>query len=341
MLKIIGGTEGAEEQLRLDVDELARQGALQMLAAALEWEVQEYVQRYAGQLEEAGRRQVVRNGRAWARKITLGCGTVQVAAPRINDKRLDEQGLRQRFSSRILPPYMRRSPKLAEVLPVLYLRGLSTGDFKEALPILLGQEASDLSPSAICRLTNAWSTEYGVRGVPQAGSIYQTDAHGFASDCGDCTYWFDRPDSRRLIPADCTLDANSPAALQSLPELCLVRPLVALEHGLGRLPTPQFAKHLEPGPSGPRRTSASASASLSHAGAPGPRASGPCPTRRPPARGSGMSRDPSARAAPECPRLRDSSFAPLPGRQVLRRSPASGVRTRSSHARPSAYHLSH
>ncbi len=160
VLKIIGRTEGAEEQLRLDVDELARQGALQMLAAALEWEVQEYVQRYAGQLEEAGRRQVVRNGRAWARKITLGCGTVQVAAPRINDKRLDEQGLRQRFSSRILPPYMRRSPKLAEVLPVLYLRGLSTGDFKEALPILLGQEASDLSPSAICRLTNAWSTEY-------------------------------------------------------------------------------------------------------------------------------------------------------------------------------------
>ena len=160
MLKVIGGSDAEEGQLTLDVDELARQGALQMLAAALEWEVQEYVQRHAGQLDEAGRRQVVRNGRARARKITLGCGTVQVAAPRINDKRFDEQGLRQRFSSRILPPYMRRSPKVAEVLPVLYLRGLSTGDFREALPILLGQEASGLSASAICRLTNAWSSEY-------------------------------------------------------------------------------------------------------------------------------------------------------------------------------------
>ena len=160
MLKIIGGSDGEEGQLTVDVDELARQGALQMLAAALEWEVQEYVQGHAGQLDEAGHRQVVRNGTAGARKITLGCGTVQVAAPRVNDKRLDEQGLRQRFSSRILPPYMRRSPKVAEVLPVLYLRGGSTGDFKEALPILLGPEASGLSASAICRLTNAWSTEY-------------------------------------------------------------------------------------------------------------------------------------------------------------------------------------
>ena len=68
--------------------------------------------------------------------------------------------MRQRFSSRILPPYMRRSPKVAEVLPVLYLRGLSTGDFREALPVLLGEEAAGLSPTTITRLTAEWETEY-------------------------------------------------------------------------------------------------------------------------------------------------------------------------------------
>ncbi len=160
MLKIIAAADQEEAPLTLDIDELARQGALRMLSTALEWEVSEYVGRHAEQLDEAGHRQVVRNGTARGRKITLGCGTVQVSAPRVNDKRLDEHGARQRFSSRILPPYMRRSPKVAEVLPVLYLRGLSTGDFREARPILLGKEASGLSPSAICRLTNVWSTEY-------------------------------------------------------------------------------------------------------------------------------------------------------------------------------------
>jgi len=160
MLKIIAAADQEEAPLTLDIDELARQGALRMLITALEWEVGEYVDRHSKHLDEAGHRQVVRNGTARARKVTLGCGTLEVSAPRVNDKRLDESGTRQRFSSRILPPYMRRSPKVAEVLPVLYLRGLSTGDFQEALPILLGKEASGLSPSAICRLTNAWSTEY-------------------------------------------------------------------------------------------------------------------------------------------------------------------------------------
>ena len=104
---------------------------------------------------EAGRALVVRNGKARPRKVTLGAGTVAVTAPRVNDRRVREQ-----FTSRILPPYMRRSPKVAEVLPVLYLRGLSTGDFRDALPILLGDDASGLSPTTIMRLTAAWEGEY-------------------------------------------------------------------------------------------------------------------------------------------------------------------------------------
>src|SRR5690606_9574532 len=87
-------------------------------------------------------------------------GTVEIAAPRVNDRRVNERGERQRFTSEILPPYMRRSPKVAEVLPVLYLRGLSTGDFKEALPALLGEDAAGLSPSANSRLLAVWEEEY-------------------------------------------------------------------------------------------------------------------------------------------------------------------------------------
>jgi transposase-like protein len=90
----------------------------------------------------------------------LGTGTVELRVPRVNDRRRDEHGQRQRFSSRILPPYMRRSPKVAEVLPILYLRGLSTGDFRPALEGLLGEDAAGLSPTNITRLTACWEKEY-------------------------------------------------------------------------------------------------------------------------------------------------------------------------------------
>lgn len=103
---------------------------------------------------------VVRNGRAQPRKVTCGAGTLEIRAPRVDDGRIDEDGGRRRFSSRILPPYMRRSPKVAEVLPVLYLRGLSTNDFSEALPILLGEDAAGLSATNIARLTAVWEDEY-------------------------------------------------------------------------------------------------------------------------------------------------------------------------------------
>ena len=91
--------------------------------------------------------------------LTMGCGTMELEAPRVNDKR-EVEGERQRFTSGILPPYMRRSPKVSEVLPLLYLRGLSTNDFRPALKELLGEDASGLSPTAITRLTGKWQSEY-------------------------------------------------------------------------------------------------------------------------------------------------------------------------------------
>jgi len=151
-------TEGLSELCTLD--EIAREGARRMLVAALEAEVEAYLEAHRGERDEADRALVVRNGRARPRKVTLGAGTVEVRAPRVNDKRVDGAGRRERFTSRILPPYMRRSPKVEEVLPVLYLRGLSTGDFRPALQSLLGADASGLSATAITRLTAQWEGEH-------------------------------------------------------------------------------------------------------------------------------------------------------------------------------------
>jgi putative transposase len=151
---------GSEER-RVTLDELAREGARRMIAAALESEVEEYVSSFTDELDEEGKRQVVRNGHARERKLTVGSGTVAVRAPRVNDQRIDERsGERRRFSSRILPKYARRSPKVTEVLPILYLHGLSTGDFGPALRDLLGEDAAGLSPSSIQRLTESWQAEH-------------------------------------------------------------------------------------------------------------------------------------------------------------------------------------
>src|SRR6266851_1442282 len=134
MLKVVESGAGREagEQL-FELDEIARIGARRMLMAALKMEADDYVERHREERDETGRALVVHNGRSQGRKLTLGTGTVELRVPRVNDRRRDEHGQRQRFSSRILPPYMRRSPKVAEVLPILYLRGLSTGDFRPAL----------------------------------------------------------------------------------------------------------------------------------------------------------------------------------------------------------------
>ncbi|MDQ3607735.1 MAG: IS256 family transposase [Actinomycetota bacterium] len=152
---------GRAEQGAVSLDDLAREGARRMIASALEAEVAEYVASFVDEIDEGGKRLVVRNGRARERRLTVGSGTVAVRAPRVNDKRTDPAtGERERFSSKILPAYARRSPKVTEVLPVLYLHGLSTGDFEPALRDLLGEDAAGLSASSISRLTKAWQAEH-------------------------------------------------------------------------------------------------------------------------------------------------------------------------------------
>jgi len=131
-----------------------------MLASALEEEVAAYLAAHQDAWDANGHALVVRNGKARPRQLVCEAGTLTVSARRVNDRRVDAQGQRQRFTSRILPPYMRRSPNIAEVLPILYLRGLSTGDFRKALPVLLGDDAAGLSPTNIARLTAVWEGEY-------------------------------------------------------------------------------------------------------------------------------------------------------------------------------------
>jgi len=156
MLELITNeSEGTALEVSQSLDELAREGARRMIAKALELEVEEHIERMRHLRDERGHAQVVRNGRAQERTITLGAGVVKLRAPRVHDRRPGH-----RFTSKILPPYMRRSPRLEEALPVLYLRGLSTGDFQEALPVLLGPEAAGLSPSSINRLLRHWQDEY-------------------------------------------------------------------------------------------------------------------------------------------------------------------------------------
>ena len=150
--------EEDRERHLLDLDEIARQGARRMLAEALQAEVDAYLEAATDHRDEQGRALVVRNGYAREREILLGAGAVELKAPRVNDRRVDEDGNRKRFKSVILPPYMRRSPKVTEVLPLLYLHGLSSGDFVPALEGFFGTEAG-LSASTITRLSEQWQTE--------------------------------------------------------------------------------------------------------------------------------------------------------------------------------------
>ncbi|MFE1731599.1 IS256 family transposase [Streptomyces bacillaris] len=146
------------------IDDIVREGARRMLTAALEAEVNAYIAELADQRDERGRRLVVRNGYHQPRKVTTAAGTVEVKAPRVNDKRVDEAtGERKRFSSSILPPWCRKSPKISEVLPLLYLHGLSSGDFVPALEQFLGSTAG-LSAATVARPTQQWQADHRVFG---------------------------------------------------------------------------------------------------------------------------------------------------------------------------------
>jgi putative transposase len=131
-----------------------------MLAEALRAEVDACLAQFANERGEDGRRLVVRNGFHLPREVLTSAGAVEVTAPRVNDKRTDPAtGERQRFSSAILPPWARKTPKITEVLPLLYLHGLSTGDFVPALGQFLGSSAG-LSAAVIARLTEQWKAEH-------------------------------------------------------------------------------------------------------------------------------------------------------------------------------------
>ena len=140
-----------------------------MLVSGLKAEVDEYIATHSGERDESGKALVVRNGVAEPRRVTTTAGELEIRVPRVDDRRQDS-----RFTSAILPPWARRSPKVSEVLPVLYLRGISTKDFVPALSEFFGSEAG-LSASTIQRLTREWSgelKEFGQRDLSQVDPVY-------------------------------------------------------------------------------------------------------------------------------------------------------------------------
>ena len=139
--------------------EVLRLGARRLLGQAVEAEVAGFVEAYAHLTDSAGRRRIVRHGHLPEREIQTGIGPVAVRCPRVRDRGAGETGPRLRFTSRILPPYLRRTKSIEELLPWLYLKGISTGDFCEALAALLGPEAPGLSASTIARLKEVWQGE--------------------------------------------------------------------------------------------------------------------------------------------------------------------------------------
>ena len=129
MLRVLTDDD-ARAELTCGLDEIVREGARRMLVAALEAEVDGYVTAFVDQVDERGRRLVTRNGRAEARTVTTAAGGIEIEAPRVNDRRVDDEtGERCRFRSAIVAPWCRKSPKVTEVLPLLYLHGMSSGDF--------------------------------------------------------------------------------------------------------------------------------------------------------------------------------------------------------------------
>ena len=171
----VAGALPADGQPSSLIDQIVRDGARQMLAAALQAEVAAYVDQFAELRDENGRRMVVRNGTAGPRTVLTSAGAVEVTAPRVNDKRTDPAtGERKRFSSAILPPWARKTPQISEVLPLLYLHGLSSGDFVPALGQFLGSHAG-LSASTVTRLTETWSAEaaaFMTRDLSAADYVY-------------------------------------------------------------------------------------------------------------------------------------------------------------------------
>ena len=148
--------EEAQIEARRSLDEVLREGAHRMLREAIDAEVAEYVDRHRSEVdEETGHRLVVRNGALPEREILSSLGPMRIQQPRVRDRRAG-----RKFTSAILPPYLRRAPSLEALIPTLYLKGVSTNDFPEALAAILGEGAKDLSPSTVVRLKESWQQDY-------------------------------------------------------------------------------------------------------------------------------------------------------------------------------------
>ncbi len=248
MLRVVA-SEGARQEFAL-ADEICRLGAERMLAAALEAEVEAYVERDRDARDDQGRALVVRNGHARPRNVVAGAGALGARAPRVDDGRIDPAtGKRHRFRSSILPPYIRRSPKVAEVLPLLYLHGLSTKDFVPALAEFFGSEAG-LSAPAITRLTGSWAAEqeaFMSRDLSEVDYVYcWVDGVHFSVRLGggsgrpSATCSASRP-ARTTRPAAASPSgpfAGSTASGRRSPGSCWARPATTRSRRLSRPPTP-------------------------------------------------------------------------------------------------------
>ena len=140
------------------LENLVRESARKMLAAALESEVDQFIQKHQHKLDSDGHRTVVRNGYMPEREIQATCGNIRVRQPRIDDRVLPDS---ERFTSAILPKFMRKTPTLENVIPTLYLKGISTNKFQDALTAIFGESAKGFSPATITRLKEVWQKEYG------------------------------------------------------------------------------------------------------------------------------------------------------------------------------------
>ena len=138
--------------------EILRAGAQRMLATAIDAEVAEWIDARTALTDEAGRRQVVRNGHLPKRTVTTGIGPIEVQQPRVLDRR--EKEAAESFSSKILPPYLRKTKSIEELIPWLYLKGVSTGDFSDALKALVGPDAPGLSATTVVRLKQVWEADF-------------------------------------------------------------------------------------------------------------------------------------------------------------------------------------
>src|SRR6202795_2140919 len=153
-IRVVSLEERAKDEQKPFLEQLLQEGARKLLQAAIENEVIEYIQFHKDRRDENGQRLVVRNGHLPERELVSGVGPIPIRQPRVRHR---DKG---RFSSAILPKYMRRAPSVDALLPALYLKGISTGDFSEALTAILGEGASGLSATNIVRLKSSWETDY-------------------------------------------------------------------------------------------------------------------------------------------------------------------------------------